>query len=163
MLDDEISLSWGKVGVLHTVDTLHECTIASSGVGVSSLGGILHGRENTDWPDLFDKITNNLVIKILDRCPLNLLPGVLLLLCLESELNEDLLQLLIDVVNAQLFETVLFENLEAVNIQDTDCVGSWLSCLEGLVDALYDPVEKVAVDGHSQGISSSLRLGRVGG
>lgn len=48
----------------------------------------------------------HLVVEIVDGCPFDLLPNILVLFSLECELNEDLLQLLIDVVDAQLLEAV---------------------------------------------------------
>lgn len=50
-----------------------------------------------------------------DRRPLDLFPHILLLLRLESELNKDLLQLLVDVVDTQLFERIILEDLESAN------------------------------------------------
>ena len=42
------------------------------------------------------------------------------LLSLECELYEDLLQLLVDVVDAELLKAVLLEDLKAVDVQDAD-------------------------------------------
>ena len=53
-----------------------------------------------------DQIAANLVVEELDGLPLDTLSGVLVLLGLERELDEDLLQLLVDVVDAQLLEAV---------------------------------------------------------
>ena len=47
-----------------------------------------------------------------DRSPFDLFSDILLLLSLERELNEDLLKLFIDVVDAQLLERVVLEDLE---------------------------------------------------
>ena len=38
----------------------------------------------------------------------------------EREFNEDLLQLLVDKVDAELLETVLLEDLESVDVQDAN-------------------------------------------
>jgi hypothetical protein len=51
----------------------------------------------------------------LDGSPLDLLADVLLLLGLEGELDEDLLELLVDVVDAQLLKAVVLEDLEAAD------------------------------------------------
>ena len=42
------------------------------------------------------------------------------LLCLHCQLDEDLLQLLVDKVDAELLEPVLLEDLEAVDVEDAD-------------------------------------------
>ena len=42
------------------------------------------------------------------------------LLGFQSKFDEDLLELFVDVVNAELFEAVLVEYLEAVDVQDSD-------------------------------------------
>ena len=42
------------------------------------------------------------------------------LLCLHCQLYEDLLQLLIDKVDAELLEAVLLEDLEPVDVEDAD-------------------------------------------
>jgi hypothetical protein len=48
----------------------------------------------------------------LDWGPLDLLAHIFLLLRLERELDEDLLQFLVDVVDAQLLEAVVLEDFE---------------------------------------------------
>lgn len=60
---------------------------------------------------LLDEITDNLVVEVFDWCPFDLFPHVLLLLRLECKLNEDLLKLLIDVVDAQLLERIVLLKL----------------------------------------------------
>lgn len=55
----------------------------------------------------FDEIAHNLVIEVLDWCPLNLLANVFLLLSLQCQFNENLLKLLVHVVDAQLLERVV--------------------------------------------------------
>jgi hypothetical protein len=52
----------------------------------------------------------HLVVKELDGLPLNPFCAILFLLCLERELDEDLLQLLVAVVDAELLERVGLEN-----------------------------------------------------
>jgi DNA-directed RNA polymerase subunit F len=57
-----------------------------------------------------DQIAANLVVKVLDMHPGNLLTLVLVLFSLESELDEDLLQFLVDVVDAKLFEAIVLSS-----------------------------------------------------
>ena len=42
------------------------------------------------------------------------------LLCLHRQLDKDLLQLLVDKVDAELFEPILLEDLEAVDVKNAD-------------------------------------------
>ena len=56
-----------------------------------------------------------LVVEVVDVDPLDALALVLLLLLLEHELDEELLQLLVAVVDAELLEAVVVEHLEAWN------------------------------------------------
>ena len=86
------------------------------------------------WP-AFDERAHDLVVEVLDGRPLDTLRGILFLLCLERELDEDLLQLLVHVVDAELLKGVAFEDLEAVNIQEADGVHALVVLVDGAVDA----------------------------
>ena len=66
--------------------------------------GVVESGENTRWATFFDQVAHDLVVEVLDRSPLDLLPDIFLLFSLEGQFDEDLLQLLVDIVNAQLFE-----------------------------------------------------------
>jgi hypothetical protein len=119
-----------------------------------------------------------------DCTHLDLFPNVLLLLRLESELNEDLLKLLVDVVDAKLLELVgLFshpsllvssltrkgkvetnvEDLETVNIENTDNICCRPSTLHRDVDAVDDPLEEVVVDSLGEGVANGRSLSGVEG
>lgn len=65
---------------------------------------VVEGGKNARWATFFDQIADDLVVEVLDRSPLDLLSNVFLLLSLESEFDKDLLQLLVDIVDAELFE-----------------------------------------------------------
>ena len=52
--------------------------------------------------------------------PLDPLPLVLLLFLFEDQLNEELLELLIAIINAQLLKGIIIKYLKPVNIKDTD-------------------------------------------
>lgn len=52
-----------------------------------------------------DQIDDDLVVEVVDVLPLDALALVLLLLLLENQFNEQLLQLLVTVVDAQLLKT----------------------------------------------------------
>ena len=62
----------------------------------------------------------HLVVEVVDVDPLDPLPLVLLLLLLEHQLDEELLQVLVAVVDAELLEGVVVEDLEAVDVEDAD-------------------------------------------
>ncbi len=56
----------------------------------------------------------------------------------ERQLDEYLLQLLVDIVDAKLFESVLIENFEAVNVKNADCLQVLYFVLHCPVDALLN-------------------------
>ena len=62
----------------------------------------------------------HLVVEVVHVDPLDPLPLVLLLLLLEHQLDEELLQVLVAVVDAELLEGVVVEDLEAVDVEDAD-------------------------------------------
>ena len=71
--------------------TLDEAVIGCSRIGVCCGTSIIKRSENAGRAAFLDKVAHNLVIEVLDGRPLDLLADVLLLLRLESELDEDLL------------------------------------------------------------------------
>ena len=68
---------------------------------------VVEGGKNAWRATFFDEVTDDLVVEVLDRRPFDLFPDVFLLFCLECELDEDLLQLLVDVVDAELLERIV--------------------------------------------------------
>ena len=108
---------------------------------VTRTDALLVERRNDAVATGLDKIANNLflaasgsthlVVEELDGGPRDALSGVLLLLLLERQLDEQLLQLLVAVINAELLETaqsamagaarpVGREDLEAIDVEDPD-------------------------------------------
>ncbi len=164
MLDQELGASRVEVriGREHT-GTLNERVVGSCGISVGSGTSVVESREDAWWAFLFDKVADNLVVEVFDGCPLNLLEGVLLLLLLQCKLDENLLKLFVDVVDAKLLERVVVKDFESVDIEDTNDVGSVGTRIHGLVDALDDPVEHVVVDGFGESVSGSSGLSRVEG
>lgn len=69
------------------------------------------------------------------------------------------MQLLVAVVDAELFEGVGFEELKASNIEDADVIDG-VSERDAVVDASDNVVEETTVDGFAQGISRGTRLSR---
>jgi len=105
---------------------LDEGVVGRRRVGVRSRGSIIEGSKDTGRSLSFNQFAYNGVVEdcyqlegfstqacpTFDGCPLDLLSHVLLLLCFEGELDEDLLEFLVDIIDTQLFETVILENLE---------------------------------------------------
>ena len=71
--------------------------------------GIIQRSENSRRSFLLDEVAYDLVIEVLDGRPFDLFPNVFFLLGLQRQFNEDLLQLLVDIVDAKLFERVILE------------------------------------------------------
>lgn len=65
---------------------------------------IVEGRKDAWWASFLNQVTDNLVVEVLDRRPFDLFSDILFLLRLERQLDENLLQFLIDVVDAKLFK-----------------------------------------------------------
>lgn len=74
-----------------------------------SCRGIVQSSEDSGRTTLLNQVADDLVVEVFDFRPLNPLPNIFLLLSLESQLDENLLQLFVDVINAELFERVFLE------------------------------------------------------
>lgn len=66
------------------------------------------------------KVNRGLVIDELNILPLNVLLDIFILLNLENMLIKLLLQLLVCVVDAQLFKGIYVEDFEAKNVEEAD-------------------------------------------
>jgi hypothetical protein len=89
--------------------SLYEAVISCHRICMRSCCGIVQSSEDPRRPTFLDKITNDLVIEIFNLGPLNPLANVFLLLSFESQLDENLLQLFVNVVYAELFKRVFLE------------------------------------------------------
>lgn len=95
----------------------------------------------------FNEIANNLVVKVFDWLPLNSFLNVFFLFTLECQFNEQLLQFLVTQIDTELFERVVLENFESVNIQNSDDeFVSWRSAVEARVDVINQPTEQSLVN-----------------
>ena len=90
--------------------TLNETAVSGRRVCVCGCTSIVEGSKNAWRAFLLNEVADDLVVKVFDRVPLDLLPNVLLLLCLQRKLDEDLLQFLIYVVDAKLFKRIILED-----------------------------------------------------
>ena len=69
---------------------------------------------------LIDQLADDHVVEVVDVLPLDPLPLVLLLLLLQHQLDEQLLELLVAVVDAELLKTVLTKDLKAVDVKNSN-------------------------------------------
>merc|ERR1719193_454673 len=100
-----------------------------------------------------------------DVGPIQTFPDIHLLLKGEHVLVEELLELLVDVVDANLLETVVVEDLEAGNVEDTnvgDLLHGWVT--QGLVTDVHNNPEGTLIDGTGNAgnrVGSSLAGGTL--
>ncbi|SRR6266702_2296924 len=89
--------------------TLYKAVISCGRIRVCSRCGIVQSSENPRRAALLNKVADDLVIEVFDLCPLDLLTDIFFLFSLQSQLDEDLLQLFVDVVDAELLERIFLE------------------------------------------------------
>lgn len=117
MLNEELSASGLEMRIRRKHrSTLDEAIIRSRRIRMRCSASIIQGSENTRRSLLFDQVAHDLVIEVLDWRPLDLFPDILLLLSLERQFDENLLQLLVDIIDAELLKRVVVENLKAEDI-----------------------------------------------
>ena len=116
MLDQELSAPGFEVWVTcEARRTLDEGVVSGGRVGVCSRTCVVQRCENTRGSAFLDEIAYDLVVEVLDRRPLDLLANVLFLFGLEGEFNEDLLELLVDVIDAKLLKGVVLSSVSCEN------------------------------------------------
>ena len=101
-------------------DLLEELVVGALGNGVQRGADVVEKEENAGGLLAFDEVAHDLVVEELDGRPLDAFRDVLLLLLLQGLLDEVLLQLLVDVVDAELLEAVALEDLKAKDIENAD-------------------------------------------
>ena len=103
--DEELSTSRFEVGVGREHGrTLNEAVVGGSRVRMCSRASVVQSREDARRTALLDKVADNLVVEELDWIPLDLFPNIFFLLRLQCQFYENLLQLLVDVVDAELLK-----------------------------------------------------------
>ncbi|KAJ8525499.1 hypothetical protein ON010_g15616 [Phytophthora cinnamomi] len=123
---------------------------------------LVQQRENTVLLGVLDQVAHDLVVEELDVLPAQTFTTVALLLALERLADEELLQLLVHVVDAELLEGVDLEDLEAVDVQDADAVVDVaLLARDVRVDARDDPVEDLLVERAHDRVADLLGLAGV--
>ena len=107
-----------------------------------------------------DEVERLLVVDELDVVPVDGLVVVLLLLHLEDVLDEELLQVLVGVVDAELLERVGAEVFEAEDVKHADgCLVLSADAVrlgDGRIDLSDDVDEEASVDSLGEGISDVL-------
>eukprot|EP00732_Lithocolla_globosa_P001517 Lithocolla_globosa_v1_NODE_770_length_3312_cov_5.913417.p2 type:complete len:162 gc:universal NODE_770_length_3312_cov_5.913417:2095-2580(+) len=93
-----------------------------------------------------------------DELPINALLDVLLLLENKHVVVEELLELLIGQIDAQLLKAIGLEDLKASNVETTDEGGRVLSVLQLGVDFVDHPLKQALVDRLGQGVGGVVRL-----
>jgi len=111
---------------------------------ISSLGdNALFFEKGHDTKGLLDQLDSSLEIHTeIDEGPFNTFSFVFFLFKDEHVVIEELLESLVGVVDAKLFESVKFENFETGDIEDTNEVVSGKIGGEGSVDDLDQPLEE---------------------
>ena len=129
MLDDELTLTRLEMCVRgKSIEPLDKCLICRSRISMSCSTGIIEGCEDARRSFFLDELAHNFIVKVVDWGPLNLLPSVFFLFGLQSQLDEDLLKLFVDIINTELLEAVSFEDFESVD-KRRPLVLSWLASL----------------------------------
>jgi hypothetical protein len=89
--------------------SLYETVVSCRRICMRSCRGVVQGSEDSRGATLLNEIADDLVVEVFDFRPLNPLTDIFLLLGLESQLDKNLLQLLVDIIDAELFEGVFLE------------------------------------------------------
>ena len=111
-----------------------------------------------------DQIENPLIIFEGDVLPVDVLVVVFFLFEFENVMNEELLQILVRIIDAQLFETVVLKILKTENIQnaETFSIGvRFFRFVNRRVDFLHDPNEHFPVNSFDERIAKRSKLRRV--
>ena len=87
--------------------TLYEAIVCGGRVSMCGGTGVVECREYSRGSTFFDEVAYNLVIEIFDRSPFNLFPNIFFLFGFEGQFDKNLLQLFIDIVDAELLERVV--------------------------------------------------------
>ena len=121
---------------------------------------VKHG-DDTQW--LLDKQDTGLQVETeIDEGPLDAFASILFLFQDEHVMVEELLELLIDKVNPELFEWVEVEDFETGNVEHTDEVVTRETFLvEGHVTFGDDPVEDTGIQGFGHGTDSPADLFKI--
>lgn len=88
---------------------LHKTVVCGCWIGMSSRACVVQGSKDPWRSALFYQVAHNLIVEVLDGGPFNLLADVFLLFGLQGQFDEDLLQFLVDIIDAQLLKRVILK------------------------------------------------------
>ena len=137
--------------------------VAQREVGRPRHGNLVLQDREEPMGDALKEVQTALVVLERDAAPVDILRLVLPLLLLEQVAGEELLQLLVGKVDAELLEAVGFEALEPENVQDRDArrrATVVVHRVQARVDAVDEEAEQRRVEGHAQRVAGVLGLGR---
>eukprot|EP00051_Salpingoeca_urceolata_P021426 m.336288 g.336288 ORF g.336288 m.336288 type:complete len:561 (-) comp19795_c1_seq2:119-1801(-) len=122
MGDGETAGKRGKMSVRSNclAEFLQQLVVSTVALCVQRCTHIVQKAHDARWSLFFDQIAHNLVVKVLNRRPLDAFCNILFLLSLECKLDEDLLEFFVDKVDAKLFKAIGLKNLKPVNVQHTN-------------------------------------------
>ena len=106
-LEGAVKAAEVQVAAERALALLEELLVGTLGLRVDGVADVIEHGEDAGRGLSFDEVAHDLVVKVLDGLPLDSLLRVLFLLSLERELDEELLQLLVDIVDAELLESVV--------------------------------------------------------
>jgi len=110
MFDQELGSASLKMRVAsESGASLYETVVGCRRVCMRRCRSVIQGSEDSRGATLLNEIADDLVVEVFDFGPLNPLTNIFLLLGLECQLDENLLQLFVDIIDAELFEGVFLE------------------------------------------------------
>mmetsp|Transcript_13905 Transcript_13905/g.20952 ORF Transcript_13905/g.20952 Transcript_13905/m.20952 type:complete len:237 (+) Transcript_13905:1481-2191(+) len=123
--------------------TLGKRLVSTFSLRVNRTTHIIKHTKHTRWTTAFNQFAHHLVVKVVDRCPLDTFALIFFLFKTQCKLNKDLLKLLVDIVDAKLLKTIFVKHLKSVNIKHTNDEVSFLH--QRLVDTLHQPRKHLIV------------------
>mmetsp|Transcript_5287 Transcript_5287/g.8740 ORF Transcript_5287/g.8740 Transcript_5287/m.8740 type:complete len:349 (-) Transcript_5287:1254-2300(-) len=100
--------------------TLHERFVGTFCHGVHRFTNIIQHEKDSWWIFSFNQITHNFVVKVWNWIPFDAFALILFLFIFQREFNENLLQFLIHIIDAHLFETVFVKDFKTENVEHTN-------------------------------------------
>lgn len=91
---------------------MHKAVVRRRRVSVSRCASVVECGKYTWRAFFFNEVTDDFVVEVLDGRPFDLFPYVFLLLSFQCKLDENLLQLLIDIIDAQLLKGIVLRDHE---------------------------------------------------
>ena len=151
MLDRKYFTSTHVVLVLTLirVELLKELVVHTRRLSMHRFARVVQNDKDTRRTLTLNEVAHCLVIKVRNLGQRDSLSLVLSLLCLECQLDKDLLKFLIHKVDTELLETVSLKDLKTVNIENTNgeriIVLTSCSFLQSTIHVSHDRVKQLRV------------------